>query len=93
MDVFNRYCIKTAGIDLKGYSTLEAMKINETPIFFVHGKGDRFVPMEMTMANYEACKAKKQLLLVEDAPHAMSFLFGTEEYTEKALAFFDECEA
>ena len=93
MDVFNKHCIKTAGIDLKSYSTLEAMATNETPIFFVHGKGDTFVPMEMTMANYEACKAPKQLLLVDDAPHAMSFLFGTEEYTEKALAFFDECEA
>lgn len=93
MDVFNKHCIKTAGIDLKSYSTLEAMKTNETPIFFVHGKGDTFVPMEMTMETYEACKAPKQLLLVDDAPHAMSFLFGTEEYTTKALAFFDECEA
>lgn len=93
VELFRKYCIKHAGIDLKGYSTIEAMKTNETPIFFVHGKGDRFVPMEMTVAAYEACKAKKELLLVDDAPHAMSFLFGTEEYTTKALAFFDECEA
>ncbi len=93
MSLFNKYCIKHAGIDLKGYSTLEAMKSNELPVFFVHGKGDTFVPMEMTVAAYEACKAPKQLLLVDDAPHAMSFLYGTEEYIGKALAFFDECEA
>lgn len=93
MDLFNKYCIRRAGINLKRYSTLDAMETNETPVLFVHGKGDTFVPMEMTVAAYEACKAPKKLLLVDDAPHAMSFLFGTEAYIETAHAFFAECEA
>ncbi|MBR4020505.1 MAG: alpha/beta hydrolase, partial [Firmicutes bacterium] len=86
-------CSRRAGINLKRYSTLDAMETNETPVLFVHGKGDTFVPMEMTVAAYEACKAPKKLLLVDDAPHAMSFLFGTEAYIETAHAFFAECEA
>ncbi len=93
MRLFNQHCIKHAGVDLKGYSTLEAMKHNQVPVFFVHGKGDTFVPCEMTIEAYNACKAPKRLLLVEDAPHAMSFLYGTEAYTENAHAFFAECEA
>lgn len=93
MEMFNRYCIRHAGIDLKSYSTVEAMEPNQVPVYFVHGKGDTFVPMEMTLESYEACKAPKRLLLVEDASHAMSFLFGQEQYIRGAHEFFKECEA
>ena len=93
MELFRKYCIRHTGIDLKGYSTLEAMKTNETPVLFVHGKADRFVPMEMTVENYEACKAPKKLLLVDDASHVMSFLYATDTYIKTAHAFFVECEA
>lgn len=92
MRMFNQYCIKHAGVDLKGYSTLEAMETVEVPIFFIHGKGDTFVPCEMTIENYQACRAPKRLLLVEEAPHAMSFLFDRESYVREAHAFFAECE-
>ena len=93
MRMFRSYCIKYAGIDLFAYSTLDAMETNDVPVFFVHGKADRFVPMEMTVEAYEACKAPKKLFLAEEATHGMSFLYQTEEYIAKALAFFDECEA
>ena len=93
MNLFNQYCIRHAGIDLKSYSTVEAMETCQTPIFFVHGKGDTFVPMEMTLEAYNACNGPKRLMLVEDAPHAMSFLFGQEDYIRNAHAFFAECEA
>lgn len=93
MRMFNQYCIKHADVDLKGYSTLDAMETNELPIYFIHGKGDTFVPCEMTLENYEACKSMKKLLLVEDAPHGMSFLFDRDSYVKEAHAFFDACES
>lgn len=93
MRMFNQYCIKHAGVDLNGYSTLDAMEVNSVPVFFVHGKGDTFVPCEMTIENYEACQSPKKLLLVEEAPHAMSFLYDRDSYVKEAFAFFEECEA
>jgi len=93
MKMFNQYCKKHAGIDLKAYSTLDAMETATVPIFFVHGKEDKFVPMEMTIEAYNAYNGPKRLFLVEDAPHGMSFLFDTEGYIAGAHAFFAECEA
>lgn len=93
MRMFNQYCKKHAGIDLREYSTLEAMETAEVPIYFVHGKGDTFVPCEMTIEAYNAYDGPKRLLLVDDAPHGMSFLFDKERYVSGAHAFFAECEA
>lgn len=92
MRLFNRYCIKHAGVDLKGYSTLDAMKTVEVPVLFIHGKGDTFVPCEMTVENYNACTSPKRLLLVEGADHGMSFLADRETYVKTAAEFFAACE-
>lgn len=67
-------CRWIAGFNLNGASTVTAMQQNTVPVFFVHGKADTFVPAEMTEENYKACKAPKQLLLVEGAEHGISFL-------------------
>ena len=51
------------------------MKRNSTiPVLFIHGKADSFVPCEMTVENFNACAAKKQLLMVDNANHALSYL-------------------
>lgn len=56
-----------------GYSTLDALPHCTIPILFIHGSGDHFVPVEMTYANYQACAAPKELLIVPGADHAMSY--------------------
>lgn len=78
--------------DSDGYSTLEAMETCTTPILFVHGTGDTFVPVEMTMQNYEACKAPKKLLLVDGANHGMSYVTDPESYEAAVLDFWKELE-
>lgn len=83
---------KRLDLDSDGYSTLEAMETNKTPILFVHGTGDSFVPAEMTEANYEACKAYKKLLLVEGANHGMSYVTDPEAYEQAVLEFWEELE-
>ena len=83
------YARRFAGFSLADYSTITALRTNETPLLFIHGTADRLVPVEMTLANYEVCHAPKELLLVEGATHAMSFYTDEERYRGAVLAFME----
>ncbi len=76
-----------AGYSYTEYSTLEALKDNKIPVLFIHGKEDHYVPHEMTLQNYEACTAEKQLVLVEGAGHGTSYL-QDKATVEKAIGDF-----
>ena len=69
------------------YSTVEALKVCKTPVLFIHGTVDHFVPVEMTYENYTACAAPKRLLIVPGADHGMSYFTDKEGY-EKAIREF-----
>ena len=43
----------------------------------------------MTLENYKACRAPKELLLVEGAGHGLSWLYDTEHYQQMVLRFFE----
>ena len=58
------------------------------PCLFIHGDADTFVPCEMGMKNYTACKAPKDLLVVPEAEHGMSFVVAPDVYKKKVLDFF-----
>ena len=85
-------CRRRAKYSLMEYSTLKAMETNRIPVLFVHGKEDRFVPVSDTLRNYEACKAEKDLLLVEGARHIQSYAIGGDAYRAKLSDFFQRCE-
>lgn len=85
----NRMCRQKAGFSLNETSTLEAMEVCRVPVLFVHGTADSLVPMKMTLQNYQACRAPKELLLVEGAEHCNSFLQDTERYVNTIRRFFD----
>ena len=80
-----------AGFAFKEYSTLEALKRNTIPMLFIHGGEDDFVPTEMGRRNYEACKAPKDLLIVDGANHAVSSLAAPEQYQAKVRKFIETC--
>ncbi len=86
--VADRICRHRAGYSCRDYSTLEAMKTNRTPVLFVHGSEDRFVPVSNTLRNYQACQAEKDLLLVKGARHIQSYLLGGDPYREKLRTWF-----
>ena len=85
--VFSRHL---AGFDLAEYSTLDAMEVNTTPVLFITGTEDKRVPMEMTMRNYEACAAPKELLLIEGSPHAINYFWDAPKYNSALLAFLKQ---
>lgn len=83
-DFFTRHL---AGFSIYDYDTYRALAENETPVLFIHGATDTFVPPQMTLANYEICRAPKHLLIVEGASHTISF-FQDEAAYSKALSDF-----
>ena len=50
------------------------------------------MPTRMSYENYEACTAKKELLIVERAAHATSNLVAPEDYRRKVMKFMEMCE-
>jgi fermentation-respiration switch protein FrsA (DUF1100 family) len=53
----------------------------------IHGKSDTFVPCKMTQDAYEACTGPKDVLLVENAEHGVSFLVDQERYIAQVENF------
>lgn len=76
-----------ANFDFKGASTLDAMAENKIPVLFVHGEEDDFVPIEMSEANFEACKAEKEFLRIPGAKHACGYITDRAA-CEKAIDAF-----
>lgn len=77
------------GFDLEEYSPIEAMKNCNIPVLFVHGDADYFVPCEMGRKCYDACIAKKKLVLVKDAAHGMSYCVDSELYENEITEFLE----
>ncbi len=75
------------------YSTIEALKVNTRPVLFIHGAEDTFVPSTMTFENYVTCVAPKELLIVSNAGHGLSYLTDTIKYQKTVLTFFERCES
>ena len=88
----DRLCRKKIRAGTREYSTTEALKTGHTPVLFVHGTEDRFVPMEMTFENYQACRAPKRLFIVPGAGHGMSYFLDRAGYQAETLRFWAECE-
>lgn len=61
-----------AGFGFRDKSALEQVSKSVTPICFIHGGEDTFVPTAMLYELYEAASCDKELLVVEGAGHGMS---------------------
>lgn len=75
---------------LSSYSTIEALRECRTPVMFIHGTEDHFVPVEMTYRNYLACAAPKRLLIVPGADHGMSCIIDRAGYEAAVKNFWKE---
>lgn len=59
-----------AGFDIKEASALEQVRKSKTPILFIHGEKDSFVPYPMVHELYNAATVEKQRLIIPEAGHA-----------------------
>ncbi len=87
LNITEQMAIVKAHFGFKDASTLDAMAENTRPVLFVHGEDDDFVPIEMTMANYEACTAEKSFVYVKGALHACGYLIDRESCERELDAF------
>lgn len=78
---------KRIGYSFKEASTLEQVKKSKTPTLFIHGDQDTFVPTYMVYDLYNACSAEKDLLIVEGAKHAQSYIVD-KDLCEKTIIEF-----
>lgn len=78
--------------DLKSASAAGAMRVCRTPVLFIHGEADDFVPCDMSRENYAACAADKMLLTVPNAKHAMSYVVDRRSYMAAVDRFLEKTE-
>ncbi|MCM1577880.1 MAG: alpha/beta hydrolase [Ruminococcus sp.] len=87
MNINDALCKMKAGYGFSDYSTLDAVKVTNIPILFIHGREDNFVPLWMTEKNYKECRSAKEILIVDNASHAASYYEDKEGYEEKVKGF------
>jgi len=80
-------CKVIAGYDFREASAVKQVKKSVTPILFIHGDRDIFVPTYMVNELYGCCRTDKDLLIVDRATHGVSYLYDTKLYKKTILAF------
>lgn len=78
-----------AGYNIKKASALDQVKKSKTPILFIHGNADDFVPEYMCEQLYEAANCKKEKLIIEGAGHTDSKYKEPEIYYNKMFEFIN----
>lgn len=61
-----------AGYDIKKASALEQVKKSKTPIWFIHGDKDDFVPESMCESLYDSANCVKDKLIISGVVHTDS---------------------
>ncbi|CAM5220315.1 Serine aminopeptidase S33 domain-containing protein OS=Ureibacillus acetophenoni OX=614649 GN=SAMN05877842_10712 PE=4 SV=1 [Ureibacillus acetophenoni] len=76
-----------AGYDLYEASAVKQVAKSKTPMLFIHGDADTFVPFEMLDKVYEAANVEKDKLIIAEAGHADSEKVNPELYWNTVWGF------
>ena len=76
--------------DLEETSPIEAVARSKTPIVFIHGDKDDFVPHEMSVACFNAATSKKKMVTIEGAAHGLAYPQNPQKYVNSLLEFEKE---
>ena len=79
------------GFNLDEAAPLEAVKHSKTPIVFIHGEADDYVPYEMSVRMHEVCSSPKKLVPIHGAGHGLAFPVNKQAYIQGLKDFQDEC--
>ncbi|MGG5340727.1 alpha/beta hydrolase [Enterococcus sp. AZ192] len=71
-------------------SSVAQLKKNKTPMLFIHGDADTFVPFEMLDEVYNATDAPKEKYVVEGAEHAKAYSIDSKAYKEEVNKFLNQ---
>ena len=70
-------------------SAVESVKETKIPILIIHGRADRYVPIEMSR-KIKDVNPNISLEEFDDAAHGMSYMVDMERYKHTVKAFMDE---
>ncbi|WP_304681442.1 alpha/beta hydrolase [uncultured Clostridium sp.] len=79
-----------AGYFLGEASSLEQVKNSKTPILYIHGDKDDFVPYYMMEELYNATSSEKEMLTIEGAEHAKASEVDPETYWNTVNNFINK---
>ncbi|MBO1583405.1 alpha/beta hydrolase [Bacillus sp. XF8] len=80
MNAANTITKLRAGYDLNEGSAVKQVAKSKTPMLFIHGDADTFVPFEMLDEVYNAAKVEKEKLIVPGAGHGEAEKISSEKY-------------
>ena len=83
----NIIALTKSNFSLHAVSPITVISDIETPIMFIHGSNDTFIPASMSLELYLSKKGPKELYISPGAEHAMSYLTNKEEYVSKVKGF------
>lgn len=79
-----------AGYGFREASALKQVQKSKTPILFIHGEADKFVPIYMVYLLHEKAACPKELLVVKDAAHGTSFWKDPAAYKSTVEGFISK---
>ena len=71
-------------------SAIDQIKKSKTPILFIHGDKDKFVPFYMLEELYNGCNAYKDKLIINNAGHAKCEKVDSDLYWDKVITFISK---
>lgn len=90
LNMFKIVAKARANYDIEEASALEQVKNSKTPILFIHGDADDFVPEYMCEELYEAANCTKHKLIIHNAGHTESRYKEPETYYNKIFDFIEK---
>ena len=91
LGALNTYSKLKTGQKLKNMDSVAQLKKSKTPMLFIHGDKDTFVPFEMLEKVYSANPdIEKEKYIVCGATHAYSASCDTENYFKKVFEFISK---
>lgn len=76
-----------AGYDIKEASAIAQVTKSQTPILFIHGDADTFVPFEMLEEVYQAAPVEKEKLIIPGAGHGEAEKVDPDTYWTTVWGF------
>ncbi|MDT3498717.1 alpha/beta fold hydrolase [Bacillus toyonensis] len=90
MNAANTVTKLRAGYDLEEASAVKQVEKSKTPMLFIHGDADTFVPFEMLDQVYNAAKVEKEKLIVPGAGHGEAEKVDSNKYWNTVWKFVEK---
>jgi pimeloyl-ACP methyl ester carboxylesterase len=66
------------------------LRLGPTPMFFIHGERDSYIPIAQSQILYDLAQGPKFLWIVPGAKHNQSVIQQPQQYADRTVRFFDQ---